>query len=949
CGKLTVNEKGELVVDASSNIVFTKPYAYQMINGEKREVGAEYKICSDRKSYGFRVASYNKNYPLIIDPLIASTFVGGKTTKASTDVAYSISKDSDDNIYICGATDAIDFASDAKSYNKKYKGDGGKDVFVLKYKNGDLSNPPAASILFGGSLDDSGNAISLDSNGNVYVVGMTWSPDFPVASKKFSGYKTKPNAYDAFVAKLSNDLSSIKSASFIGGDGNDTAIDVALSSDGNVYVTGNSNSETFGISKKINHGKGTIKSSSDEVFITRLNSDLTSLLSSSFIGGKRDDSVAAIALDTAGNIFIAGKTESSDFPVGSDVYGDVYLKLFNDHWYPMQGFIAKFNNDLSTLLSSTYLGGKGRDLIDDIATDSSDNVYVSGWTEAPDFPSLDPYNYNDLDGRGFITKLDNNLSDVLANTFLEGVSEPDIYSIEFDSAENIYAGVISNQTDHNVTKLKYIRKLDSDLNFLTSQLDTDYGVRDIVIDSNSNVFLIGGGGVNVSKIDGDLSSVINSTSVVGVLASNDSANSLAIDSKGNIYVAGTTDADSFFKVDKTFKNISNDSQNIFVFRINKKLSKIKSLALIGGSGEDNESKLAIDKNNNVYIAGNTISSDFPVSDNAYQKEFTAWGSSTSGFVVKLNKRLNKLLAGTYFGKKNDDSIDDMAISPDGYIYVTGRTKSPNFPVTDNAYDNTFEQSYELFISKFNKSLSNLLSSTFFYNKSGLTSYGIPAIAIDSKSNVFVAVGTGLGIGNEKKGVLKFNNNLDTLLSSMIIDSDVTIKSVLVDSKDNVYISGIIWSGKIPSKKAVKIRASTSGPDVFISMLNNSLGKIIRSAMAGGSSYDIMNSIAIDRNDNIYVIGTTISDDFPTTISIKRLKSGLDKNTFVMSFSKKLKKLKKSFKFGEYSKFIGNAIAVDDNGNILIAGIANSSKFPMTKKAFDSSFHGNNDIFVAKLK
>jgi len=318
---LKINEAGELEVETGLGVIkFTKPVAYQEINGKRVEVAASYTILSDSKHvYGLKVGSYDKKETLIIDPLLASTFIGG-------------------------------------------------------------------------SSDDYGHSIALDKDGNVYITGVTYSPDYPTTSgaddKDHNGY------YDVFVSKLDRNLTTLLASTFIGGSDEDWGYSIALDADGNVYITGRTQSPDYpttsgAYDESFNVGQYRCY----DVFVSKLDSNLTTLLASTFIGGNYDDGGCSIAHDAGGNVYVTGWA-SAGYPITSGAYDE------------------SFNSSLTTLLASTYIGGSVEDYGYSIALDAGGNVYITGGTSSSDYPTT-PYAYDESYNGWrdvFVSKLDSNLS-----------------------------------------------------------------------------------------------------------------------------------------------------------------------------------------------------------------------------------------------------------------------------------------------------------------------------------------------------------------------------------------------------------------------------------------------------------------------------------------------------------------------------------------------------------
>ncbi len=186
-------------------VKFTRPVAYQEIDGKRIEIKAGYRVLKgDGKTYyAFNVEGYDRTKELVIDPLLASTFLGG----SSEDRGNSIALDSSGNVYVIGWTDSSDFSTTSGAYDTSHNGD--DYVFVSKL-NSNLTTFLASTFL-GGSINEEGNSIALDSSGNVYVTGKTYSSDFPTTS---GAYDTSHNGgySDVFVSKLSFGSGPVMSA-----------------------------------------------------------------------------------------------------------------------------------------------------------------------------------------------------------------------------------------------------------------------------------------------------------------------------------------------------------------------------------------------------------------------------------------------------------------------------------------------------------------------------------------------------------------------------------------------------------------------------------------------------------------------------------------------------------------------------------------------------------------
>ena len=200
---LRINARGQLELTTElGSVKFTKPIAYQEINGEKREIEVSY-VLYNKDSYGFKVGAYDRNHDLFIDPMLASTYVGG----SSEDCAYTLALDSSGNVYVAGETYSSDYPTTSGAYDEIYNGDG--DVVISKL-NSSLTIL-LASTYVGGSSEDCAYTLALDSSGNVYVAGETYSSDYPTTSGAYD--ETYNGDGDVVISKLDSNLSAFSDVS----------------------------------------------------------------------------------------------------------------------------------------------------------------------------------------------------------------------------------------------------------------------------------------------------------------------------------------------------------------------------------------------------------------------------------------------------------------------------------------------------------------------------------------------------------------------------------------------------------------------------------------------------------------------------------------------------------------------------------------------------------------
>ena len=517
---LQVAQDGQLlVVTPFGKLFYSAPVAYQWIAGEQHFAKAAYKINTQEKnSYSFIVEDYDPKYELIIDPLLASTFIGD----GGNDWGNAIAVDESGNVFMTGYSWSDNFPTTAGSFSASFNGV--KDAYISKLTN-DLSTLLVSSYI-GGSSWDNGLSIAVESTGDVIISGATGSTNFPIAGAAYNNTHNG-GSNDVFVCKLDNELSSIIVSTFIGGDNDDYGYDLALDNMGNIFVTGRTESTNYpavgGYDNAFNGGF-------EDVFISKLNNGLSTLLASTYIGGSTDEGADAIVVDDAGNVFISGFTYSDDFPTAGIPYDA-------DHNGSGDIFVAKFNNTLSMLSASTFIGGSNFEESHAIAIDAEQNVFIAGYSGSMEYPST-PGVYDETFNENhdaIITKLDNNLSNILASTFIGGAEDDDCYGLVIEGAENVFITGISFSTDYPVT---------------SNAFDNEHnGERDIF----------------VSRFSFDLSELLESTYMGG--ADNDWALDLAIDNTGSVFVGGGTYSEDFPIVGSSYDDSYNGREDAIIAKI----------------------------------------------------------------------------------------------------------------------------------------------------------------------------------------------------------------------------------------------------------------------------------------------------------------------------------------------------------------------------------------------
>ena len=437
------------------------------------------------------------------------------------------------------------------------------------------------STYLGGGADDRGRAIAVDADGNAYLTGRTFSPDFPTTAGAF---QTTLPGHSAFVTKLNPTGSALVYSTYLGGNNSEVGYGIAVDSAGNAFVTGNTNSSNFPTTPTaVQPTFGGDVSNGGDAFVTQLDAAGSALLYSTYLGGSGLDEGSAIAVDPAGNAYVTGLTQSGNFPTTLGAFQTTPAS-------GSSGFVTKLNPAGSvSLIYSTYLPGPGTG----IAADASGNAYVTGSTGI-DFPTTAGAFQTTYGGGiedGFVAKLDPTGSALVYSTYLGGSGGDVIFGLAIDAAGNAYVTGLTDSTNLPTTM---------------GALQTIYG-----------------GGIDdafVAKLDATGSVLVYSTYLGGSGA--DYALGIAVDAAGNAFVTGNTNSSDFPTTATAFQATYGGGAccDAFVTQLDAAGSALVYSTYLGGSGNDGGSAIALDTlpNPNAYVTGFTNSGDFPTSAGAFQ-------------------------------------------------------------------------------------------------------------------------------------------------------------------------------------------------------------------------------------------------------------------------------------------------------------------------------------------
>ncbi|AOY76052.1 fibronectin type III domain-containing protein [Clostridium formicaceticum] len=581
--KIAVDEDGQLVIQTPGGaLAMTAPIAYQEKEGQQIDISVSYWV--EDNQYGFRLGKYDVTKELIIDPMLASSLLGGK----DKDYLTSMAVDAMGNVYITGYTYSMDMLQNA---SRPYTGGNyfewdpwtymppdpsdvvnPQDIFVAKL-DGNLQSLLAATFI-GGSESDVAETMMLGPDGAVYIAGRTYS----------SGIRTYRDYLD------------YEDFEYDPWEWYDDEIVFELKPPTAFPTTSGTYQERFpGTSETTTY----IDSRQNSFFITRLNSNLNHIEASTFIGRGTSGTqgIYGIAFDGGGNIFVTGTTNSDAYPTTSGAYDTT----FNDDG--ANAFVSKLNKDLTTLQASTFLGGGGGlyngtalrldgTEAKDIVVDTAGSVYITGSTTDKNFPIIGGYQSQFNNGRSdtskdaFVAKLSNNLQNLQASTYLGGQSYDVGVALAVDAGGRIFVTGQTMSQDFPVSQDAY---------------------QDTIIGQYHDIF--------VTKLDQNLNQMLASTLLGGSMR--EDVYAIALDTD-NVYVVGSTSSSNYPTTDGSQDGMG---ENILISKLDKELRNLRASTLIGGAGlydsGNDTGKGIVVQNGKVYIAGQTSSRNYPVTEGAY--------------------------------------------------------------------------------------------------------------------------------------------------------------------------------------------------------------------------------------------------------------------------------------------------------------------------------------------
>lgn len=431
----------------------------------------------------------------------------------------------------------------------------------------------------------------------------------------------------------------------------------------------------------------------------------------------------------------------------------------------------------------------------------------------------------------------------------------------------------------------------------------------------------------------------------------DEARGIAVDTEGCAYVTGTTASVGFPVTPGAFQTTAGGGGDAFVAKFTSNGGSLIYSTYLGGSGDDVANSISLDTQECAYVTGQTSSTDFPITPNAFQ------ATVGSIFVTKLAPDGGSLIYSTYLGNAVNGYGNGIAVDSQNHAYVTGSTLDDNFPVTPGAFQTT--KLFVLvtgFITKFSTDGGSLIYSTYL---GGTRQDIMNDIAVDAQGYAYITGWTSSPDFPVTPGVFQTNFIAGTaFVTKLALDGGSLIYStflsgristygqhISVDSLGNAYITGFVLGNGFPvTPGAFQSTYGGGSADAFVSKLSPGGDSLLASTYLGGAGYDFNYGCTSDMQGHIYVTGYTTSPNFPLTPEV--IPSVLEEgsNIYISIFSADLTKLLVSYRLGSG---IGYSIATGLEGAVYVTGQTTSAEFPATPGAFQTTLNGASDAFVTK--
>ncbi|HZW05310.1 MAG TPA: SBBP repeat-containing protein [Candidatus Nitrosotalea sp.] len=516
------------------------------------------------------------------------------------------------------------------------------------------------------AVDDQGNLVMQNAAGDVQLLApkvyqkvngrqQPVAGQWALISHNVAGFRL--GSYDHTQALVIDPV--LMYSSFLGGSQTNTLTKIAIDAAGNAYVAGNTSSGDFPAAptpQSMTFGAG---SPSRGAFVAKIDPTGSNLLYTTYLSGSVSEEATGLAVDKSGNVYVAGTTHSPDFPTRN-----AFQSTCNTHVQAgtcSSAFLAKIAPTGDSLVFSTYLGGSGGESGRSLAVDAADNAYLVGATSSVDFPvtpgAAEPKCGGACQQNAFVAKFNPTGDSLAYATYLGGSGTDDAAELAVDASGSEYIAGRTTSSDFPLAAPFQ--------NACTPDATSTTGA------CVATAF--------VAKIKPDGSAFEYSTYLGGSLGSR--ASGIAVDSLGSAYVAGSTQSPDFPVQHAFQKSCGIDlvshacSVDAFVTKLAPSGKSLVYSTYIGGSGRDEAAGIVLDSAGNAHIIGHTESTDFPTTA-SLQAQLKG---TSDAFVARLSADGTALTFSTYHGGSALESGSGIALDGKSNVYLTGQTSSSDFP------------------------------------------------------------------------------------------------------------------------------------------------------------------------------------------------------------------------------------------------------------------------------
>ncbi len=788
-------------------------------------------------------------------------FIGG----SGDDIAESVALDDSGNVLIAGMTESFDFPVTKNAFDTQYNGDG--DAFLLSLPF-DFSGIHFGTFL-GGGASDAATAVAVRADGQIYVAGNTRSADFPVTTGARGAVKT---GQDGFVTRFSGDGSNLSFGDYVGGQGHDTIHSGLLHNDA-LFLTGGSDSNDFPVTA------GTFDLTANggmDAFALRFDGD--TMTWATYLGGEGNDTAHDLAIGADGAVYLAGETTSPNFPLSAGAYDSLLTNTGFGTLLP-DAFVTRLDTNGTHLGYSTLLGSHGADRAFGVDVNPEGLVAVTG-VGGPDFPvTLGAIVIDSARDRVFTTVLNADGTGLVSSSAHgEGVGNTVL-------TDDILNGslIIGGRAERFASQVNLSSPYGNGKAFVTLLRSYDGGY------SHGRQFG-GSGGFNPWDMVMEASGA--------VLICGDSASD-AVPVRGE---PGSIYHDEPMGTDVVLARFHPDGQPDFI-------------TFFGGGDYDSASLLTLDPSGNPLIQGLSLSTDLPLSSNRLSDGAEPYYNE---YVARLAADGSAVLYSSFIPIFYV-SIQDIAADASGRIYVTGNADPNAFTPTPGTVIDEYlpDVWYQAFVFKTNPTGDAVEMGTWLSSREVGT--GI-AVEVDDSGNIYVAFsdlidsssrgwdarvhklnpeGTGYlykwgwdsiflespidialtdtgalwmvngrrdvsgGWGNAELLVRKLDAQGQLVMNKDLrADGDVAPTDLALVDEDLAFVCGYTDAHDFPATHAAFDTTANGATDAFLAGFSDN--GLEYASYLGGSMDDRALAVAANASGEIFVYGSTGSEDFPVT-------------------------------------------------------------------------------------